>query len=185
MKKLLLLVLAILPITLFAQFTTINPDTVCINNPSATYQVPNTPNYTYVWSVAAPGVLTAGQGTNEITVDWSAAPAGGPIVDAISVYATTPAGCDGPPITMNVFILEILPIILPLDFCEGDPCEDLVATPAGGVFSGPNIVNGQYCPQTAGTETVTYTITEAGCTFTATADMTVYPIPVLDDIFHD
>jgi hypothetical protein len=185
MKKLLLLVLAILPISLFAQFTTINPDTVCINNPSATYQVPNTPNYTYVWSVAAPGVLTAGQGTNEITVDWSAAPAGGPIVDAISVYATTPAGCDGPPITMNVFILEILPIVLPLDFCEGDPCEDLVATPAGGVFSGPNIVNGQYCPQTAGTETVTYTITEAGCTFTATADMTVYPIPVLDDIFHD
>ena len=185
MKKLLLLVLAILPITLFAQFTTINPDTVCINNPSATYQVPNTPNYTYVWSVSAPGVLTAGQGTNEITVDWSAAPAGGPIVDAISVYATTPAGCDGPPITMNVFILEILPIVLPLDFCEGDPCEDLVATPAGGVFSGPNIVNGQYCPQTAGTETVTYTITEAGCTFTATADMTVYPIPVLDDIFHD
>jgi len=185
MKKLLLLVLAILPITLFAQFTTINPDTVCINNPSATYQVPNTPNYNYVWSVAAPGVLTTGQGTNAITVDWSAAPAGGPIVDAISVYATTPAGCDGPPITMNVFILEILPIVLPLDFCEGDPCEDLVATPAGGVFSGPNIVNGQYCPQTAGTETVAYTITEAGCTFTATADMTVYPIPVLDDIFHD
>jgi hypothetical protein len=185
MKKLLLLVLAILPITLFAQFTTINPDTVCINNPSATYQVPNTPNYTYNWTVSAPGVLTSGQGTNEITVDWSAAPAGGPIVDAVSVYATTPAGCDGPPITMNVFILEILPIVLPLDFCEGDPCEDLVATPAGGVFSGPNIVNGQYCPQTAGTETVTYTITEAGCTFTATADMTVYPIPVLDDIFHD
>ena len=184
MKKLLLLVLAILPITLFAQFTTINPDTVCINNPSATYQVPNTPNYTYVWSVAAPGVLTTGQGTNAITVDWSAAPAG-PIVDAVSVYATTPAGCDGPPITMNVFILEILPVVTPLDFCEGDPCEDLVATPAGGVFTGPNIVNGQYCPQTAGTETVTYTITEAGCTFTATADMTVYPIPVLDNISHD
>ena len=185
MKKILLLLSFLLPITLFAQFTTINPDTVCINNPSATYQVPNTPNYTYVWSVAAPGVLTTGQGTNEITVDWSAAPAGGPIVDAISVYATTPAGCDGPPITMNVFILEILPIVLPLDFCEGDPCEDLVATPAGGVFTGSNIVNGQYCPQTAGTETVTYTITEAGCTFTATSDMTVYPIPVLDDIFHD
>jgi hypothetical protein len=185
MKKLLLLVLAILPITLFAQFTTINPDTVCINDPFATYQVPNTPNYTYVWSVSAPGILTSGQGTNEITVDWSAAPAGGPIVDAISVYATTPAGCDGPPITMNVFILEINPVVTPLVFCEGDPCEDLVATPAGGVFSGPNIVNGQYCPQTEGTETVTYTITEAGCTFTATADMTVYPIPVLDNISHD
>ncbi len=86
---------------------------------------------------------------------------------------------------MNVFILEINPVVTPLVFCEGDPCEDLVATPAGGVFSGPNIVNGQYCPQTEGTETVTYTITEAGCTFTATADMTVYPIPVLDNISHD
>jgi hypothetical protein len=184
MKKLLLLVLVILPITLFAQFTTINPDTVCINNPFSVYQVPSTPNYTYVWTVSAPGVLTLGQGTNEITVDWSSAPAG-PIPNGISVYATTPAGCDVPPITMNVFILEILPVVTPLDFCEGDPCEDLVATPTGGVFTGPNIVNGQYCPQTAGTETVTYTITEAGCTFTATADMTVYPIPVLDDISHD
>ena len=184
MKKLIIFLLVFLPVTLLAQFTTINPDTVCINSPFSTYQVPNTPNYTYNWTVSAPGVLTTGQGTNEITVDWSSAPAGS-IPNGISVYASTPAGCDGPPITMNVFILEILPIVLPLDFCEGDPCEDLVATPAGGVFTGPNIVNGQYCPQTAGTETVTYTITEAGCTFTATADMTVYPIPVLDDISHD
>lgn len=184
MKKLIIFLLVFLPVTLLAQFTTINPDTVCINSPFSTYQVPNTPNYTYNWTVSAPGVLTTGQGTNEITVDWSSAPAGS-IPNGISVYASTPAGCDGPPITMNVFILEILPIVLPLDFCEGDPCEDLVATPVGGVFTGPNIVNGQYCPQTAGTETVTYTITEAGCTFTATADMTVYPIPVLDDISHD
>ena len=106
MKKLLLLVLAILPMTFFAQFTTINPDTVCINDPFATYQVPNTPGYVYNWTVASPGVLTSGQGTNEINVDWSAA-AAGPITDGVSVYATTPAGCDGPPITMNVFILEI------------------------------------------------------------------------------
>lgn len=184
MKKIIILLLVFLPVTLLAQFTTINPDTVCINSPFATYQVSNTPNYTYVWSVATPGVLTTGQGTNLITVDWSAAPAGS-ISNGVTVFATTPAGCDGPPITMNVFILEILPIVLPLDFCEGDPCEDLVATPTGGVFTGPNIFNGQYCPQIAGTETVTYTITEAGCTFTATADMTVYPIPVLDNISHD
>ena len=184
MKKLIIFLLVFLPVTLLAQFTTINPDTVCINSPFSTYQVPNTPNYTYNWTVSAPGVLTTGQGTNEITVDWSSAPAGS-IPNGISVYASTPAGCDGPPITMNVFILEILPIVLPLDFCEGDPCDDLFDTPVGGVFTGPNIVNGQYCPQTAGTETVTYTITEAGCTFTATADMTVYPIPVLDDISHD
>jgi hypothetical protein len=184
MKKILLLLSFLLPITLFAQFTTINPDTVCINSPFATYQVVNTPNYTYTWTVSSPGVLTSGQGTNEITVDWSSAPAG-LITDGVSVFATTPAGCDGPPITMNVFILELNPVVTPLVFCEGDPCEDLVATPAGGIFTGPNIVNGQYCPQTAGTETVTYTITEAGCTFTATADMTVYPIPVLDNISHD
>lgn len=184
MKKILIFLMIILPSTLLAQFTTINPDTVCINDPFAIYQVPNTPGYTYNWTVASPGVLTSGQGTNQINVDWSAAPAG-LIANGVSVYATTPAGCDGPPITMNVFILEINPVVTPLVFCEGDPCEDLVATPAGGVFTGPNIVNGQYCPQGAGTETVTYTITEAGCTFTSTADMTVYPIPVLDNISHD
>jgi hypothetical protein len=184
MKKLLFLILAFSPLTFFSQFTTINPDTVCINDPFAIYQVPNTPNYTYNWTVQAPGVLTSGQGTNEINVDWSAAPAG-PIANGVSVYATTPAGCDGPPITMNVFILELNPIVTPLVFCEGDPCETLTASPPGGVFTGPNIVNGQYCPQAAGTETVTYTVSEAGCTFTATADMTVYPIPILDQISHD
>ena len=184
MKKVLLSLLLLLPLSILAQFTTTNPDTVCFQDPSATYQVPNTPGLTYNWTVSAPGVLTSGQGTNEITVDWSAAPAG-LIGSAISVYATTPAGCPSDPIVLDVFILQIIPVVDPMDFCEGDACADITATPAGGTFSGPNVVGNQYCPGAPGTTTVTYTVTEAGCTFTATADMTVYPTPILDQISHD
>ena len=184
MKKIKFLFLTLIPFLSFSQLTTSNPDTVCIGDNSSIYQVTDIPGYTYTWNVSSPGVLTSGQGSNQITVDWSSAP-GGIISNGVSVYATTPEGCEGPPILIDVFILEIIPVITPLIFCEGDPCEDLVATPVGGIFTGPNIVNGQYCPITDGVETVTYTITEAGCIFTATADMTVYPIPVLDNISHD
>jgi hypothetical protein len=35
-----------------------------------TYSVPNDPNVTYVWT-ATNGTITAGQGTNEVTVEWA------------------------------------------------------------------------------------------------------------------
>jgi hypothetical protein len=184
MKKLLSLLFIILPSLAYPQFTTANPDTVCIGSNIATYQVENILGYVYTWSAATPGIITSGQGSNTITVDWSASPAG-LIQDGISVFATNEFGCIGDPIFLDVFILEIIPIIDPLVFCEGDPCEDITFSPPGGILSGLNVVGTQYCPDSPGITIVTYEISEAGCVFTTTAQFVTNPIPILQNISHD
>jgi hypothetical protein len=45
---------------------------VCVGATGVTYSVPNTAGYTYTWSVPAGATITAGQGTNQITVNWVA-----------------------------------------------------------------------------------------------------------------
>ncbi len=73
MKKLLFSLMIMLSGIAFSQ-STINPDTVCINTPGSTYSVPPLgAGFTYTWTISAPGVITAGQGTDNIVVDWSAA----------------------------------------------------------------------------------------------------------------
>lgn len=151
MKKLLLLLLLAVTSTVVCHAqSTINPDTVCFNTNGSVYSVTNTLGYTYTWTALAPGVIISGNGTNQITVDWSAAPSG-LINNAISVYATTAAGCVSPTVTLNVFILQVIPIITPIGpFCQGAACVPLVATPIGGVFSGPGVVGSTFCPSASG-----------------------------------
>lgn len=188
MKKLLTILFTMLTTATFAQLTTTNPDTVCINTPGSTYQVPSLgAGYTYTWTVTAPGTITSGQGTNQINVNWSAA-GPGLINNAVSVFATSPSGCQSLPVTLNVFILQITPTITPIGpFCANNACVNLVGTPAGGIFSGNGVVNNQFCPQTAGpgTHTITYTYVQNGCVFTATTTVVVNPVPVLSPIQHN
>jgi hypothetical protein len=185
MKKVLLFLTLLLSTITYGQFTTINPDTVCINTSGSIYNVINTPGYTYTWTVAAPGVITGGVGTNQINVNWSSASAG-LITNAISVYATGPGGCQSVPVTLNVYILQINPTITPIGpLCVGSPCVNLVGSPVGGVFSGTGVVGNTFCPTTSGTFTLTYTVTQNGCTFTTTTSVTVTPIPTLSPISHN
>lgn len=189
MKKLIAIFFVLFSLSLSAQITT-NPDTVCMGSTSEMYQVPSLgAGYTYTWTVAAPGTINSGQGTNQIFVNWSAAPAG-LINNAISVTATGPAPtfCSSAPVTLNVFILNIVPTITAIGpFCAADPCVNLVGTPAGGTFSGTGVVGNQFCPATSGvgTFTLTYTYTLEGCTFTATTTVTVNAAPVLSPIQHN
>jgi hypothetical protein len=55
------------------------------------------------------------------------------------------------------------------------------------VLTGTGIVANQFCPGTAGAGTwpLTYTVTQAGCTFTATTSVTVNPTPTLSPITHN
>ena len=184
MKKIILLIMLIAPIAAFAQNTT-SPDTVCYQTAGSIYTLPATAGYTYTWTVAAPGVLTSGQGTNSINVDWSAANPG-LIPNAITVFATSADGCVSTPVVLDVFILEILPsITLVGPFCAGEPCVPLTGTPAGGTWSGTGVVGNTFCPDIAGTFTITYTVNEGGCTFSTTAPVTVNVIPVLTPIQHN
>ena len=69
------------------------------------------------------------------------------------------------------------PTINPVaDLCEFAAAVTLVSNPAGGVFSGPGVVGGDFDPSVAslGTHTVTYTYTDGnGCTASATTDILV------------
>lgn len=185
MKKILFILTMLISSITYGQFTTINPDTVCINTNGSIYNVTNTPGYVYTWTVLAPGVVTGGAGTNQINVNWSAA-GSGLIPNAVTVYATGPGGCQSLPVTLNVFILQIIPTITPIGpLCSGSPCVNLVGSPVGGVFSGTGVVGNTFCPTTSGTFTVTYTVTQNGCTFTTTTNVVVNPIPTLSPIQHN
>jgi len=187
MKKLLLSLSLLTSTFAFTQLTTINPDTVCYQTPGSIYEVTNTPGTTYTWTVAAPGTITSGQGTNQIGVDWSNA-APGLIPNGVSVVASNGTGCDSPPSTLDVFILLVNPTITALGpFCDTDACVPVTATPAGGVLTGTGVVGNTFCPQTAGpgTFTLTYTFTQGGCTFTTTTTVTVNPTPTLSPISHN
>lgn len=187
MKKLLLSLLLLCSTSAYTQLTTINPDTVCYQTNGSIYQVTNTPGVTYTWTVAAPGVITSGQGTNQIGVNWSAA-APGLIPNAVSVVASNGSGCNSPASTLNVLILQIVPSITALGpFCSTDACVPVTTSPAGGVLTGTGVVGNTFCPATAGagTWTLTYTVTQGGCVFTATTNVTVNPTPTLSPISHN
>ena len=189
MKKL-LLTLSLLTISIigFSQTSTVNPDTVCYQTSGSVYTVPSLGSgFTYNWTLAAPGVITSGVGTNTINVNWSSA-SPGLILNGVTVYAVNSSGCQSPPINLNVFIYQVVPTITAIGpFCQGSPCVTLTGSPIGGVFSGTGVVGNQFCPVTSGvgTFTITYTLTTGGCTFTTTTSVTVNPSPTLSPIQHN
>jgi hypothetical protein len=185
MKKLLFLLL-LFPFCAVSQ-STVNPDTVCYQSTSATYTQPVLAGYTFTWTVLTPGIITSGQGTNQIIVNWSNA-APGLIPGAVTVSATNAAGCQTQPVDLDVFVLQVVPTITQIGpFCEGEPCVNLTATPAGGVFSGTGVVGNQFCPNVAGQGNfnLNYNVTVGGCPFSATLPVVVNNAPSLPPITHD
>jgi hypothetical protein len=178
MKKLLFLLILILPLLVKAQV-----DTVCYQSTSATYQVTNIPGNVYTWNVASPGVIINGQGTNVITVNWGSANPG-LITNAVSVFPTNQFGCVGPIVDVDVFVLNIIPTIVPINLCLDANCVPLVGSPIGGTWSGVGVVGSQFCPSVSGvgTSSITYTYSLGGCTFTATTGAVVNPLPTISPI---
>jgi len=188
MRKLLLF-LTLLPSLVLAQFTTINPDTVCYQTNGSIYNVTQTLGLTYLWTVIPPGILVSGQNTNQIQVDWSGANPG-LIINAIQVQAINSIGCVSPLVSLDVFIYNVDPTLISLvDMCESSNCVSLSAIPAGGTWSGPGVdaVNNEFCPTNSGPGTfnLTYTYTNAGCVFTEVTSVNVLPQPTLLPIEHN
>ena len=155
-------------------------DTICYLSSYEMYDVPAMPGYNYLWSSVAP--ITSGQGTNIVTTDFSAFPAGY-IPGGIQV---TPEanGCVGPTISIDLFVLNIVPVLPAIGpFCEYDEWVALNPTPTGGTLSGTGTVGYDFYPANAvGTNTITYEYTLSGCMFDTAIDVTVYPQPTLDSI---
>lgn len=77
------------------------PHFLCESTPGTTnYQVTNTNGSTYQWVVTG-GVITQGQGTNSIEVDWSVTLPG---QYNIEVTETDQNGCIGDPVLCDVTI---------------------------------------------------------------------------------
>ena len=151
-------------------------DTVCLGETAAMYSVPTQPGYTYAWT--SQGTIVSGQGTSAIAVDWSALNAG-LVGGAVQVVAANQFGCLSAPVTVNTYILNIIPTIDAVGpFCVYDAMATLTATPVGGVFSGLGITGNMFDPSAAvGTNTISYTYTQSNCPFTSFTTITVYPQP--------
>ena len=185
MKKLLILlgILSLFMTEAYSQITT-NPDTVCVGAVGENYWVTNTVGSTYDWTVSGGGgVVTSGQGTSAITVDWGNIP--GLYPTAVTVIETNAAGCTDT-VELDIFIL--LPTFIQIGpFCEGDPCVTLSGTPAGGVWTGSGVTLTagiyEFCPTTSGAGTFNLTYTVGGCSIVM--QVIVSAAPVIGPIFHN
>ena len=154
--------------------TTLNPDSVCLGSTSESYWITNNPNSTYQWNIdpSTGGLITTGQGTSSIEVDWSAT-AIGLHTDAITLIETDNAtGCSNQ-ITLDVEILPLPTATIGSNVtaCEGALIPDLFAIGAqvtwysdagliNQVGTGNNYTTGQ---TSAGTYTYYATETLNGC----------------------
>ena len=155
-------------------------DTICYLSSYEMYDVPAVAGYNYLWSSVAP--ITSGQGTNIITTDFSAFPAGF-IPGGIQVIPEA-NGCIGLPVSIDLFVLNIIPTLDPIGpFCEYDEFVTLNPTPFGGLLTGTGLAGNDFYPVNAiGTNTITYEYTLSGCMFDTAIAVTVYPQPTLDSI---
>jgi len=154
-------------------------DTICYLSNLETYTVPTMGNgFIYTWM--SNSNITGGQGTETISTDWSQLPSGF-YQNSVSVYTTNQNGCYSDTSYFNTFILNINPTITPIGpFCSYDGCVSLNASPLGGVFSGDNVLNNQFCPSPNNIlNNVTYTYNQSNCIFDTTINVTVNPQPII------
>jgi len=162
--------------------------TVCNGTTGSVYSTPNVVGHTYVWVVVG-GNVTAGAGTNSITVTWTTAGAG--TVDVTETITAT--GCSAAAIQKAV---TVNPLPAPVITGSAIVCNGTT----GSVYSTPNVVGHTYVwvvvggnvtagagtnsitvtwtTAGAGTVDVTETITATGCSAAATQKaVTVNPLP--------
>jgi len=65
-------------------------------------------------------------------------------------------------------------------YCENEPGVSLIPNQLGGTYYGKNIVGQQYVPRVLWGDTVTYVITQEGCTDSSKQHTEVYPLPNAD-----
>jgi hypothetical protein len=63
--------------------------------------------------------------------------------------------------------------------CSGDALLELIGSPVGGVWSGTGVSGNSFDPS-AGTQTLTYSLTQSGCTGSASTTITVTPSPTAE-----
>ena len=165
----------------------VGSDTLCFNSQNNPFVVSSQfQNLTYNWTSTI-GSITSGQTTTQINLDINGV-AGSTYQNTLSVIGVDAIGCQSPPQTFTITVLEIYPQITQIGpFCIYEVCQQLTATPVGGQFSGPGINGNQFCPQQSvlPTSQITYDYLQSGCLFTTTSNITVYPQPSITEVDPD
>ncbi|HEX6224161.1 MAG TPA: PKD-like domain-containing protein, partial [Chryseolinea sp.] len=118
---------------------TSGPANVCVNSTANTYTTQ--PGKTgYVWTVSAGGTITAGLGTNEITVTWNST---GSQTVTVNYTENTCAAATPASLTVNVTPMPVMAANQIKTICSGDNAAyEILLTPAnlpvGTVFNWPD-----------------------------------------------
>lgn len=117
-----------------------------------------------IWTVTG-AQITSSQGLGTKTFKYSAAGNFGISLSAFNFGAVVSTRN----LSVNVYQLAPISFTIPDTICESDPILSLIATPAGGTFSGPGVSNNRLDPDAAGNgnRTLTYTVTNGNCTRTS------------------
>jgi len=81
-----------------------NTTPVCPDQRGAVYSVLNTPGNTYTWTVPAQATLITGQGSNQITIDWTSGGVPTPAGNYTITVTTTANGCVSAPLNISVTV---------------------------------------------------------------------------------
>jgi hypothetical protein len=157
---------------------------LCFNSTVNQFNVSSSiPNLIYNWSTTN-GNITSGQGNDTINLDVTGV-VGGNYSNMLSVYGENVNGCVSQTETFTIDILNILPIIDPMGpYCEYDGCLPINVTPSGGIISGNNVWNDQYCPDNGfvGLDNINYVYLQSGCVFDTNINVQVYPRPTITPV---
>jgi hypothetical protein len=193
-----IIILSVSAIGLWAQSTT-DPDHACLNS-LEDYWVINTPGSTYDWILSGGGTITTGQGSNQISINWTLT---GDYTLTVTETFTSTTGCEGVPVMLNI-IVDPLPIITlngPSPVCvnstgnvyttESGMTDYLWDVSAGGTITAGGGMNDNTvtitwdidAPQTV---SVNYT-NGTNCTAASPEvfDVTVNPLPTTSPIWHN
>ena len=133
LKNSIIFLLSFFSLSLLGQTNTSPTQTVCIGSSEPYLLNPSNNSSTYQWTLSGGGVISSGQGSGSIQVDWANI-SGGPYI--LSVVETDMNGCVGPTKTVDVTISEFDDATFNVsDFCEGASNFASSISTSGGVFS--------------------------------------------------
>lgn len=137
---------------------TVGPLGVCVGSTGVVYST--TAGMTaYSWSVSAGGTITAGAGTNTVTVNWNTVGN-----QTISVNYTSTLGCT--PATPTQFTVNVVPFPVPVISGSANACQgfatNVYTTDAGMTGYTWNISAGGAITAGAGTNSITVTWSSLG-----------------------
>jgi PKD repeat protein len=149
---------------------------ICLGSSSSAINFTgNSANTTYAWTNTNTTIGLGASGTGNIATFT-------PTATGTSSITVTPTlgSCTGTPVTFTINVNPVPTVIFDLTAvtppCVYDPAFALPAgTPSGGTFSGPGVSGTNFNPANAGTgtHTITYSVTQNGCTGSSTSTITV------------